>query len=99
MLKVGRRRRKFGRCLLCRRDGPLTFHHLIPRKLHRRPYYRKHFSREILNLGIDICRLCHDGIHDLYDEKRLAKDFATVESLLADESVRRHVAWVAKQKL
>ncbi|MEO0424972.1 MAG: hypothetical protein AAF184_21735 [Pseudomonadota bacterium] len=99
MLKFGRRRGKYGRCLLCERERPLTFHHLIPRKLHRRPYYRKHYSREFLNLGIDICRLCHDGIHDLYDEKRLAKEFASLEALRADEAISRHVAWVAKQKL
>ncbi len=98
MLKLGRRRGKYGACLLCKREGPLTFHHLIPRKLHRRPYYRKRYSREILNLGIDICRLCHVGIHDLYDEKRLARDFSTIEALCTDEAIARHVAWVAKQK-
>lgn len=98
MLKSGRRRGKHGTCLLCGREGPLTFHHLIPRKLHRRPFYRKRYSRDFLNLGIDICRRCHDGLHDLYDEKRLARDFATVDALRADESIQRHVAWVRKQK-
>jgi 5-methylcytosine-specific restriction endonuclease McrA len=97
-LRFGRRRRKYGRCLLCEREGELTFHHLVPRKLHRRPYYRKHFTREALNTGVDVCRLCHDGIHDLYDEKRLAKDFASLEALLGDEALRRHVDWVRKQK-
>jgi 5-methylcytosine-specific restriction endonuclease McrA len=98
MLKIGRRRRKHGECPLCLREAELTFHHLIPRKLHRRPFYRKHFSRETLNTGIDICRLCHDGIHDLYDEKRLARDFASVEALSGDEALRRHFQWVGKQK-
>ncbi len=98
MLRRGRRRRKRGECLLCGREGELTFHHLIPRKLHGRPYYRKHYSREQLDTGIDICRLCHDGIHDLYDEKRLAKEFASLEALRGDEGLRRHFAWVSKQK-
>jgi hypothetical protein len=46
-----------------------------------------------------ICRLCHDGIHDLFpDEKVLAERFNTKEDLLADDRLRKHVAWVRKQK-
>lgn len=52
----------------------------------------------MLNHGINVCRLCHDGIHDLYDEMQLAKQFPTLESLLSDESLQRHFAWVAKKK-
>jgi hypothetical protein len=35
-------------CELCGREAPLTFHHLVPRKMHRRTYFRKHYSREEL---------------------------------------------------
>ncbi|MFN4328674.1 MAG: hypothetical protein ACK4FF_07345 [Limnobacter sp.] len=51
-----------------------------------------------LNAGINICRACHDGIHNAYDEMQLAKGFSTLDSLLADEGLKRHFAWVAKQK-
>lgn len=85
-------------CQLCGREKPLTFHHLIPRKLHRRAHYQKHYTREELNQGIDICRACHNGIHCLYSEIQLAKSFASLYALQTDRALARHVAWVAKQK-
>jgi len=87
-----------GFCILCGRSTNLTFHHLIPRKLHRRNFFRKHFSRDDLNRGIDICRACHNGIHALYSEMELAKKYASLEALREDPALARHVAWVAKQK-
>lgn len=84
--------------MCCGRQTALTFHHLIPKKLHRRAFFQKHYNKEQLNTGINICRPCHDGIHDLYGEMELAKRFPTLESLLADEALHRHFAWVAKQK-
>jgi hypothetical protein len=87
-----------GRCSLCDRTAPLTFHHLIPRKVHRRKYFQKHDTRSQLGRGIDVCRLCHDGIHDLYDEKTLARSLRTLLQLRNDPRIRKHVAWVRKQK-
>jgi len=77
----------------------LTLHHLIPRKLHRRAHFRKHYSRDQLNAGIYICRACHNGVHKLYDEMHLGRYLNTLASLQADEAVARHVSWVAKQKV
>lgn len=91
-------RLKSGQCLCCKRITALTFHHLIPKKLHRRAFYRKNFDKETLSQGVNVCRLCHDGIHDLYDEMQLAKQFSSAETLLADEALQRHFAWVAKKK-
>lgn len=87
-----------GRCQLCQRLQPLTFHHLIPKKVHRRTRYKKSYSREELNRGIDICRLCHVGLHRLYDEMTLAKGLNTLEKLRGDTAVQKHVRWVRKQK-
>ena len=92
-------REKFGRCPLCERECLLTFHHLIPRKLHRRTHFKKNFSKDELNRGIDICRRCHSGIHSLYDEMTLGKRFWNVHLLLADDALRRHFRWVSKQKV
>ena len=91
-------RLKNGNCLCCGRYTVLTFHHLIPKKLHRRTFFRKKFDKEELNRGVNICRACHDGIHDLYDEMKLAKHFYTPEMLMADEPLQKHFAWVAKKK-
>ena len=86
------------RCALCERELPLTFHHLIPRKAHRRPRFRKRMNRDTLALGVMICRLCHRGIHRRYDELHLANHLNTVEALASDPDLARHFAWVARQK-
>ena len=87
-----------GRCCLCNRHTELTFHHLIPRKVHRRTYFRKHVARRDLQAGIDLCRLCHKGLHRLYDEMTLAKRLNTAQALREDPAVQRHVQWVRKQR-
>jgi hypothetical protein len=91
-------RSPLGLCPCCRRRARLTFHHLIPRKLHRRPHYRRRYSREHLHWGVFVCRRCHSGIHRIYDEQTLAKRFASLPALQADEQLRRHFRWVAKQR-
>jgi 5-methylcytosine-specific restriction endonuclease McrA len=87
-----------GQCPCCGREVALTFHHLIPRKVHRRPRFRKNFDRELLNRGMFLCRRCHNGIHKRYDEMTLARDFSTPEALLTDPDLQRHFNWVAKQR-
>ncbi len=93
------RRGRLGRCPFCRRDLPLTFHHLIPKKLHRRTRFRKQYSHEQLNRGINICRQCHDGIHDRYDEMTLYRDFSSPDRLAADPALARYFEWVARQRV
>ena len=85
-------------CPCCGRPTPLTFHHLIPKKVHRRKRFKKAFTREQLNQGVRLCRMCHNGIHRLYDEMTLAKEFNTLEALLSCDRLRRHFDWVARQR-
>jgi len=85
-------------CPLCGRGVALTFHHLIPKKVHARKFFKKHYKKSELRGGINICRLCHDGLHDFYDEMRLGKEFNTLEAIKADPALVKHFAWVAKQK-
>lgn len=85
-------------CKLCARDAVLSFHHLIPRKMHRRQHFRKKFTKQQLAEGVYICQLCHRGIHKLYDEMTLAKEFNTLDKLLEDADVQKHINWVKKQK-
>jgi hypothetical protein len=89
-----------GECELCQREKPLTEHHLIPRAVHGKKFFRKLFTREEMTLRrINICRMCHKGIHQIIpDEKELARNFNTKKSLLADERIARHVNWAAKQR-
>jgi hypothetical protein len=86
-------------CQLCGRDVPLTFHHLIPRRNHRRRFFQRRFDREEMRRrGAWLCRDCHRAIHRLYDERTLGERFNTLEALRADAAVQRHVAWVSRQR-
>lgn len=86
-------------CALCQRSVQLTFHHLIPRKVHNRTYFKRMYTKDFMKRhGIDICHLCHNGLHRLYDETTLARRLSTLEDILADELVQKHVEWVRKQK-
>jgi hypothetical protein len=89
-----------GKCALGGREKPLTEHHLIPRAVHGKKYFRKLFTKEeMTHRRISVCRKCHKGIHRIIpDEKELARNFNTMEALLADERIARHVAWVARQR-
>ncbi len=90
---------RFGQCSLCNRETHLTYHHLIPRKMHRRTHFKKRFDRATLNLGINICRRCHTGLHKLFDEMTLARDLNTLQALRENEAVQKHCAWVRRQKV
>ncbi len=85
-------------CVLCQRETALTFHHLIPRKLHRRSRFAKKYTREELNEGLMLCRRCHRGLHKLYSEMELGSRLNTETALREDPAIARHVAWVARQK-
>lgn len=85
-------------CACCGRVVVLTFHHLIPKKVHRRKGFRKRFAKEELNVGVHICRKCHKGVHTLYDEMTLATRLNTLEKLLTDETLAAHFRWVSKQR-
>lgn len=86
-------------CELCGRAKPLTFHHLIPKAMHGKTRYRKRYTKEEMHTrGLMVCRLCHNGIHDLIEEKQLGEEFNTKEKLLTHEPLLKHIAWVRKQK-
>ena len=90
---------RVGICPCCGRKTRLTFHHLVPRHMHRRAYFRKKFSRDERNKGIAICRQCHDGIHRFYSSMELAKQLNTLDKLLHDEKLASYFAWVSKQRV
>jgi len=88
------------RCELCGRRKKLTKHHLVPKAVHTKKRYVARFGKkEMRQRGLMLCRACHAGIHDLIpDKKELADKYHTKELLLAIEAVRKHIAWVKKQK-
>jgi hypothetical protein len=86
-------------CQLCCREIKLTFHHLIPRKMHRRPRFKKHYSQAALNEGVMVCYDCHRAIHRFHDEMTLARDLHTLALLKADPALQKHIQWVSKQSV
>ena len=66
--------------------------------MHRRARFKKRYDKSALQDGINVCRLCHQGIHRQYDEMVLATHYNTAEALLKDGALARHFEWVAKQR-
>lgn len=86
-------------CRTCQRHTMLTFHHLIPRKMHRRTHFKKHFSKEQLQAGIMLCNTCHSGIHQRCSEMQLAKSLNSEALLKNSNELERFFTWVSKQKI
>ncbi len=88
-------------CELCDRQAKLTKHHLIPRAVHTKKKFIRLFGKEEMRQkGLMLCKLCHDGIHDIVsDEKELAEKYNTKELLLTNEAIVKHIDWVKKQNV
>ena len=86
-------------CELCRRETSLTFHHLIPKKTHRKRRVLRRFARDELHTrGLWLCRLCHRQLHRFYSEDELAETLNTRKSILNDPHMARFLGWARKQK-
>lgn len=91
--------RNLGPCELCGREKPRTFHHLIPRRLHRKGYALRQFGKEEMQTrGLLLCRACHRKVHQLFDERTLGLEYNTKEKLLAVPALQKFLAWVKKQR-
>lgn len=88
-----------GQCEMCERHPmPLTFHHLIPRKVHKKFSKRFGLSKEELNVGALLCRQCHSTVHRRFDHETLALEYNSVEKLLQDDKIRSWALYASKQK-
>lgn len=88
-------------CRLCEREmlESTTEHHLIPRCCHRNKWFRKRFTREQMSETIPLCHDCHRAIHVFIpDEKRLGRQYHSVELLTEHPKLARHLSWVRKQR-
>ncbi|HFS85032.1 MAG TPA: hypothetical protein ENK72_00220 [Epsilonproteobacteria bacterium] len=88
--------KKTGTCLTCGRLTHLTKHHLVPKK--RQKYTKIHDTQKATDCVIEICRVCHNGIHDLYDKRTLAEQFNAPKKLREDEILQKDLRWVSKLK-
>lgn len=77
-------------CSICQRDTPYEYtekHHLIPRckKGKKTP-------------TIPVCNDCGNYVHQIFTEKELAKEYNTLEKLLADPKIQKWIAWIKNKK-
>ena len=86
-------------CELCRRSGlPLTKHHLIPRKRHRRRSAQLRFDREEMHTRIALlCQPCHSTVHAHLSEQELESAYNTIDALKQHPDIARFIAWAMKQ--
>jgi hypothetical protein len=54
---------------------------------------RKYLSRVCL-----LCRQCHSTVHRIHTEMELATQYNTIDSLFADEEIRKFAKWNSKQR-
>ena len=86
-------------CELCERDKPLSFHHLIPRKNHRRNYFKRSFDKDDMKTrGAWLCSLCHRTLHRTYSEQELGKTLNTLDAIRAQPEMQSFLQWAKKQK-
>lgn len=89
------------RCDLCgrRTRRGTTEHHLIPRTCHSNKWFKKRYTRAQMQVTIDVCRDCHHAIHDLVpDEKELARQWNTLDTLQTHPEISKYLAWIKKRK-
>jgi hypothetical protein len=81
-------------CELCQCEEAYNFHHFIPRTLHSNKWFKRRYTRQEMQQGMEICKTCHSAIHDLIpDEKELGRHYNTREKLLAHPQVQGYVQW------
>src|SRR5690606_29581839 len=91
-------KQKSDNCELCEREMELTFHHLIPRKMHDRQVIKKQFDKfYLIDYGCWVCEDCHRQIHRIFNHIELAQTYNTIEKIKAHVEVNKFLLWVSKQ--
>lgn len=85
-------------CEICERDVPLTYHHLIPRATHAKVLKQGWHPESMINSVAWLCRPCHSAVHGVATNETLAREFYTVELLLAREDIQKWKKYAAKQR-
>ena len=85
-------------CELCKREVcEITKHHLVPKGTRKKKLISKKFDKNYFEKTIWVCCLCHQQLHKFYTEIELAKDFWSLELILADEKICKFLEWAKKQ--
>lgn len=84
-------------CEICERDWiPLSYHHLIPRAVHEKVVKRGwHQMADLQNVAW-LCGACHRFVHNFKSHEQLAREYYTVDLLLAADEVQKFASWVGR---
>ena len=86
-------------CETCNRIVALSFHHLIPKKVHKKASIKKlHGGIDFDHHGVWVCRDCHKKIHKLFDHFTLGVEYYSLSRLRSSVEFRKFLSWVRKQK-
>jgi len=81
-------------CELCQCEEAYNFHHFIPRTLHSNKWFKRRYTRQEMQQGMEVCKPCHSAIHDLIPkEKELGRSYNTREKLLSHPELQGYVQW------
>lgn len=87
-------------CELCGCEDVYDFHHLIPRCLHKKKWFKKRYTKDEMNFGINVCKCCHKTIHRLIpDNKDLGKLFNTLRLLRSQPDIAKYIDWKRKRDI
>jgi hypothetical protein len=57
------------------------------------------FTKEDMNgRRADLCRDCHSYLHKKFTHAELAKLYNTVELIMENEKIQKHIVWLKKQR-
>jgi hypothetical protein len=56
---------------------------------------KKGCTKELLDVKIPICGLCHSTIHRFFTNIELAENYNTIEKLLANEKFYKYARWAS----
>ena len=94
---MSRKPQDLDKCMLCLRELPLTFHHLIPRLMHKKKWVKQSLPHRLQD-GIWVCHGCHSAIHRFIPHADLARTFHSVEALMLHEDLGKFVLWSRMQR-
>lgn len=101
----------YSSCDMCERHMKLTFHHLIPKALHRKYIKKNRLPSNLTaepgfkmgaflgNFGAYLCRPCHSAVHRCEPNRALAEEYNTIDRLLAHPKIGAWAAFNSKQKV
>lgn len=85
-------------CELCQNGPVWDFHHFIPRTLHKKKRFQRQYTKEQLAKGLNLCKMCHNTIHDMATERELGESWNTKKLLLEHPEIGKYVRWKRKHK-